>query len=170
LHEESDLVARYLGAAQQSGADLIVRVPGDNPCIDPACIDDAVFNYLAFPWLFYSNTTAQVNGKAVDGIGCEVFSVSRLEWLDQMTKNSPIHREHPHRYFEECLHAYPGGIHIWQGGAALRLDVNTSQDYEFVKMIYDHFGHNQFTTEQVLTYLKEVPHEASQDQQPVGHA
>lgn len=152
--EEADLVGRHLGAAALYHADIIVRVPGDNPCVDPVCIDMAVEEYFRVPYVFYSNTTAQIGSMPVDGVGCEVFSLSRLKWLDVMTAHSPVHREHPHRYFEECQHEYGNGIRFWHGGTAFRLDVNDARDYKSVKMIYDHFGHNRFTLEEALAYIR----------------
>ena len=105
------------------------------------------------PYSFYSNTTAQVGSVAVDGIGAEVFSLSRLKWLDRITEGCTLHREHPHKYFEECQFEYGNGIRFWNGGAAVRLDVNTQEDYEFIAEIYNHFNHNRFTVEEVLGYL-----------------
>lgn len=155
--EENDLVGRHLRAAELYHADIVVRIPGDNPCLEPNYIDKAVDDYLAMPYTFYSNTTDQVGDVAVDGIGGEVFSLSRLKWLDRITADSALHREHPHLYFYESSSLC--GIRIWQGGAAVRLDVNTREDYEFIADIYQHFGHNRFTVEEVLGYLdsKKVP-------------
>ena len=151
--DENDLVGRYLAAAQCFHADIIVRVPGDNPCVEYNYIDMAVEEYLRVPYSFYSNTTAQVGSVAVDGVGAEVFSFSRLQWLDRITAGSAIHREHPHRYFEECQHEYGNGIRFWNGGAAVRLDVNDQADYDFIAGVYSHFNHNRFTVEEVLGYL-----------------
>lgn len=138
-----DLVGRYAETAMLSDADIIVRIPCDNPCIDPVFIDEAVRQYQQFPFVFYSNTTASVDGFAIDGIGAEVLSVSRLRWLDEKTRDVPEFREHPHKYFEAT-----GLLDLPK--ADLRLDVNTHADYEFISAIYDHFGHNRFTTEEVL--------------------
>ena len=144
--DEADLVGRHVRAAAWSQADLIVRVPGDNPCVDPAYLDAAIETYLTDPYLYYSNTTADAGGMMLDGIGGEVLSRSRLEWLDQKTKGCPEWREHPHRYFEEC-----GLIRLPK--TDIRLDVNTQEDFEFIQTIYDHFGHNKFTSEEVAGYL-----------------
>lgn len=144
--KENDLVGRYRAAAEVCEADVIVRVPCDNPCIDPAYIDAAVKAYLRDPFIYYSNTTDECDGKLIDGIGAEVVSMSRLRWLDARTQGHAIWREHPHRFFEDAglLHLPP---------ADYRLDVNTQADYEFIQSIYDHFGNNRFTTQQVVSYL-----------------
>lgn len=145
-HDESDLVGRYLAAARAYNADVIVRIPCDNPCIDPVYIDAAIEAYEQYPFIYYSNTTAKVGVDVVDGVGVEVFSRSRLEWLHRRTKGNPVWREHPHKYFEEC-----GLLELPR--ATVRLDVNTEEDYRFLSAIYDHFGHNRFTTEEVLGFL-----------------
>jgi spore coat polysaccharide biosynthesis protein SpsF (cytidylyltransferase family) len=177
--DENDLVGRYLSAAHAYDADIIVRIPGDNPCVDPAYIDKAVTEYAKRPYTFYSNTTALVSaptkkptrfdsGKRaywVDGVGAEVFSLSRLKWLDEQTQSRPTLREHPHQYFYELSgsyweHEHDGGIHIEQTEfSEIRLDVNEQKDYAFVNSIFDHFGHNRFTAAEIVAYLesKKVP-------------
>lgn len=144
--DPNDLVGRYVHAAFITDADLIVRIPCDNPCIDPVYLDAAIEEYLKYPFIYYSNTTAEAGGSMVDGIGAEVISRSRLHWLDQRTVGHPEWREHPHRYFEDC-----GLLRLPR--AVIRLDVNVQADYDYITDIYDHFGHNKFTSEQVVGYL-----------------
>lgn len=161
--DEADLVGRYCAAACAFGADLIVRIPCDNPCVDPAYIDEAITDYLDGVYTFFSNTTVSVehNGRwtEVDGVGCEVFSISRLKWLDRITQGQPELREHPHKYFYD-RRAYDydmpdHGIEFGFESADIRLDVNTQADYDFIKTIYDHFGHHRFTTQEVLHALRQ---------------
>ena len=150
--DSNDLVGRYVAAADFYDADLIVRIPGDNPCIEPNMIDAAIELYREYPYLYFSNTTTSVeyHGRRiiVDGLGCEVFSRSRLEWLDERTRGCPEWREHPHQYF------YDHGIlsHI---KADLRLDVNTQADYKYISAIYDacYPKNSQFTIEDILGSL-----------------
>ena len=151
--DPNDLVGRYLQAAIMHNADVIVRVPCDNPCVDPEYLDEAVRAYLRDPFIYYSNTTAHVGEIAVDGVGAEVFSLSRLKWLDQRVGDRADWREHPHRYFESCgLLSLPS--------AQLRLDVNTQEDYEYIRDLYDQFGSADFSSQQAVDYLltKEAAH------------
>lgn len=145
--DPNDLVGRYRQAAITHGAELIVRVPCDNPCIDPDAIDRAVAHYLQYPSIYYSNTTDFCQGVAIDGIGVEVFSANRLCWLDYRTRGHALWREHPHKFFENA------GI-LSLPPADIRLDVNTLADYDFIHSLYSHFGHNQFSTEDVLCALR----------------
>jgi spore coat polysaccharide biosynthesis protein SpsF len=154
--EESDLVGRYLAAATAFGADLIVRIPCDNPCIDPSYIDQAIDGWFSEMSPFITNTTASCGGQWIDGIGAEVFSFNRLQWLDHVTRQrDPSLREHLHRFF--CAYLPQ---------ADLRLDINTQDDYDFIAGIYDalYSTHPHFTPEDILSYLttKEVSHAAQE--------
>ena len=164
--DEADLVGRYLAAAELYSADLIVRVPCDNPCIEPAYIDDAIEAYLSRGVMFYSNTMVlyPYGPVCVDGVGAEVFSMSRLKWLDQITNGNAELREHPHKYFYNHVDLGGGGVVIKCGNVTdgiLRLDVNTQSDYEFIADIYDHCypTNPHFTIKDILAYLetKTVP-------------
>ena len=167
--DENDLVGRYLDCAKSFDADIIVRVPGDNPCVEPRYVDEAVARYFDIPALFYSNTTVRLTEHPlhpfVDGLGAEVFSVSRLGWVDRRTSGQTDYREHPHRLMYDIAESshrrgQDCGIYFNVARPDFRLDVNTQADYEFIRDIYDHFGHNCFTIEEVLAYLdqKEAVH------------
>ena len=147
---ENDLVGRYLDAAEVNSADLIVRVPCDNPCVDPDYIDAAVERYLSGHKIFMTNTSAYIDDQCVDGLGCEVFSLSRLKWLDKATRGNAQWREHPHAWFYEHLSDVYDPHENDTRKPVLRLDVNTQADYDFIASIYNHFGHNRFTAQEVL--------------------
>lgn len=153
LVDENDLVGRYLVTAERCHADIIVRVPCDNPCIEPEYIDKAVEDYLDLPYVFYSNTTDLVNHTWIDGVGAEVLSMSRLKWLDGMTKGDQRLREHPHKFFWERYkdnEAPECGIIFGKELPDHRLDVNDQEDYEAMQNIYSYFGNNQFHVSQWL--------------------
>src|SRR5215472_1108757 len=143
---EDNLISRYLNTARLFGASLIVRICADNPCVDPLYIDQAIQSYLNGCYPFYTNTTAlTMNYVAVDGIGCEVFSYNRLQWLDRITQGKPQYREHPHQwFFDNRIVSLPP--------ADLRLDVNTQADYDFMQDVFAHVPAN-FTTDDVVRYL-----------------
>lgn len=168
--DEADLIERHLRAAEAYGADVIVRIPCDNPCVDPHCIDCAVEEYLKWPYIFKTNADAvYLQSRRIDGLGCEVLSMSRWKWLDERTKGHADYREHPHKYF------YDNEIDVWFSRTPqptdIRLDVNTQEDYARIRDIYEYFGHNQFPAQDIVQYLttKEVPHESIQRAQSSGN-
>lgn len=159
----ADIIGRYLGAAQASGAELIVRIGADNPCVQAEYIDAAIQTYWdhCVPYVNTASWSAVMHGGhrlSVDGLGAEVFSLSRLKWLDAKTKTEPAMREWPERIFARFIPPVPM--------AALRLDINTQDDYEFIRDLYEHVypDHPQFTIEDILEVLdhEEVFHERTQ--------
>lgn len=159
---DDDLVARHLAAAEAFNADIICRIPSDNPCVEPGYIDEAVRTYRAYPLPFYSNTTVGLQGRWIDGLGAEVLSASRLRWLDLNTATLSAYREHPHRLFYEQAERHPEWFGFPVSAPTLRLDVNTQADYEFIKYIYEHVYPTtpDFTIADVLAYLATKVHVA----------
>ena len=139
---EDDLVDRIYQCAIKHKADVIVRLCADNPLIEPEEADRIIKyflerSYTVIPSLI-SNTQNLKSNNYPDGIGCEIYDIDSFKW----TFNGD--REHPHSKFYQrgwietipCPKefAYP----------QIKLDVNTKKEYEYVKKIYDHFGHNNF--------------------------
>lgn len=146
--DENDLIARHLEAAAVCGLTHIVRIPGDNPCVDPAVIDAAITAYREGRHIYYTNTTAEVGGVWVDGLGAEVVSVDRLALVETLTRGQPAWREHPHLWFEQHLGVRPHE-------ATVRVDVNTPPDFAFVQSLYQQFGHDHFTAKELLHVIRQ---------------
>lgn len=166
---ENDLVQRFYLAAVGAemeyalisyaiprliGADLVVRVCGDNPCIEPSEIDHLVANAGA-----YGDFRLLINSESFyrnhDGFGGELYTIEMLEWMDRAIKE-PEFREHPHKFWirmqcaDYCGKPYPIGFH---------LDVNTMEDYLKLKDIFEHFApRNDFIVAEVIEYLNGKNH------------
>jgi spore coat polysaccharide biosynthesis protein SpsF len=162
--DESDLIGRYLAAAKSSRADIIVRICGDNPCLEPRVIDYSVSEYLYFCKPFVSTMGDYQHSQWPDGIGCEVFSVSRLRWLDEKTQGMPGLREHPHRWFHENHAVYEPTYRGPVFPRGLALDVNTQAEYEYVNDIFEAMYPTNpiFGISDIVNYLasKEAGHAA----------
>lgn len=161
--DESDLITRFYRTAKCTGADLIIRICSDNPLVEPGEIDRAIMVWQRLPTLFISNMHTH-NKHAYkhwsdrysygypDGIGCEVYSWNTLQWMNEnLTK--PEHREHPHLYFHERGEVESPVCPDEFARPDLKLDVNTKEEYEYIKDIYDYFGHNEFHITEVIKYL-----------------
>lgn len=146
--DDNDLIGRYLSCAAKDGADYIIRICADSPCVEPEFIDDLVDAGHCFAvWGLLMNSENPYLDH--DGFGGEFYSIEMLEWMDRVIKE-PEYREHPHKFwikvgaFDYCGKSYPRGF---------RLDVNTQEEYLKLKDIYDHFDRNDFTVEEVMEYL-----------------
>jgi spore coat polysaccharide biosynthesis protein SpsF len=142
---ENDLVDRYYKASVDCGADFVVRLPADNPVVEPQEVDRIVAHHLDSNDDFSSNL-GQIQGNGYpDGIGAEVFPFDRLERVWREAKD-PRNREHVHTYFYEHPELFKIGTVSCPGEfrrPELVLDVNTREQYDFIAGIYDyHYPRN----------------------------
>ncbi len=145
---ENDLVDRYYKAAKSSQAEVIVRLPADNPTPEPSEIDRIIDHHLSLGRRgFSSNLSAIGDSEYPDGIGAEVFDYSLLE--DVLTKHDdPNQREHVHLNFYD----YSTGKatdNNWCPISTVKcpegfrrpdliLDVNTQKQYDFMRNLYEY--------------------------------
>lgn len=142
---ENDLVDRYYRAARAFGADVVVRLPADNPVPEPAEIDRIVAYHLTGQSAFSSNLAEVFGNGYPDGIGAEVFDLAVLEEVWQ-TATDPQKREHPHLSFFDYTTQRPANPQRYRVGTVpcppefrrpdLVLDVNTREEYAFMAALY----------------------------------
>ncbi|MBF0369428.1 MAG: NTP transferase domain-containing protein [Magnetococcales bacterium] len=142
---EGDLVDRYYQAAQKFSADVVVRLPGDNPVPEPGEIDRIIAHHLRGRAAFSTNITQLLGNGYPDGIGAEVFDFKSLEevWRRQ---DDPLKREHLHLNFFDYAtgqvvdsEQYPVATVSCPAGFSrpdLVLDVNTPAEYAYLKALY----------------------------------
>jgi spore coat polysaccharide biosynthesis protein SpsF len=160
-----DVRDRYLNAAEKFQADLILRIPADNPMPDWNEIDKLVEFHLANNPDGFSSNLAQVNNSGyLDGIGAEIFSTRLLQESVARSSSDTV-KEHVHRNFFDYSTQTPVDsswcpIASPKAPAELRrpdiiLDVNTMDDYIKIKRIYDHLypQNPNFTTVDVINFI-----------------
>lgn len=143
---EDDLVDRYTQAARAVGAHVVLRLPADNPCPEPAEIDRLVDYHLSSGNDFSSNLAEVLGNAYPDGIGCEAYAFATLEKLWQDCRD-PWLREHVNLSFYDYSSGRPTNPGLYRMGtvecpAAFRrpdiiLDVNTAEEYAYMKDLYE---------------------------------
>lgn len=145
---ENDLVERYYQAALWAGAEVIGRLPADNATPEPSEIDRIVdFHLSRHGRGFSSNLSTIGDSEYPDGIGAEMFDFSLLE--EARARNSdPRQREHVHLNFFDYSTNQPvdadwcpvSTIKCPEGFRRpdLVLDVNTLEQYEFMRALYEY--------------------------------
>lgn len=143
---EEDLVDRYYQAALSYRADIIVRIPADNAVPQHQEIDRIINYHLENPIPGFSSNLSEINNSGYpDGIGAEVFDFCLLKdvWSTEIDK---FKREHVHlnfyNYDTQCAVnedwcpintvSCPEGFRR----PDLILDVNTLNQYRFIKKLY----------------------------------
>lgn len=154
-----DVLDRYYRAAKLYEAEVIVRLTGDCPLIDPKEIDrtikmfydasvDFAANRLPPPW----KRTTPI------GMDTEVVSLPALEraWREAEAKHD---REHvmPYLYEEEGRFKTRLVDHTPDWGN-YRLTVDTPEDLKLIREIYDRFnGTDDFSLEDIIEVLNNEP-------------
>jgi len=159
---ENDVLDRYYQAARQFQANHIIRVTSDCPLIDPTVIDYVVTAYLsAAPQPDYTSNT--LDRRYPRGLDCEVFSFQTLETTWETDQSSwrahvtPYIYHHPEQFRLGSV-SNPGDFSHY------RWTVDTPEDLELVQTIYNHFGHSDFSWQQVLAAFEEHPEWAAINQ------
>lgn len=130
---EHDVLGRFIQAAYQTKATVIVRATADNVLVDPGCLDAMLEAIEADSELDYLITDGLPSG-----ITTEVFTLKTLEKLDYLAKH-PDMREHVTLY----LRQHPGPFvvkHLAATGELkrpeLHLSLDTQSDYKLFSAIY----------------------------------
>lgn len=162
---ENNLVERYYYAAKKFKTDIIVRIPADNCTPEPKEIDKIIDFYKKYKKPFFaSNLSTILNNGYPNGIGAEVFAFSFLEDLlkRKLTKEQ---KEHPHTNFFDYKKNLPRDSNWCKVRTIpcpqkfrrpdIRLDVNTYDEYKFIKKIYDnlYFKKNNFNIVDIIKFL-----------------
>lgn len=146
---ENDLVERYYQAALWSKAEIVGRLPADNATPEPAEIDRVVEHHLSLGRRgFSSNLSVIGDSEYPDGIGAEMFDFSLLEEA-RARYNDPRQREHVHLNFYDYSTGQPVDAN-WCPISTVKcpedfrrpdliLDVNTQEQYEFMRQLYEYF-------------------------------
>lgn len=160
--EENNVLKRYVDAYSEFGGDIIVRVTGDCPFIDPQVVDNAISYFMMYDYDF---VRLDVPDTFVRGFDVEVFSAKALlktyeqvySISDDKEKNS--YTEHVtlymYRHQDMFKVAYLKGENLYNKN--YRLCVDTIEDFELAKDIFEHFKDMHVSSVEVVKYMDSHP-------------
>jgi spore coat polysaccharide biosynthesis protein SpsF len=153
----ADVLYRYVQAAEMYHADIVVRLTGDCPLIDPGIIDTTIRAFLDSdpPAIYASNRIVRT---FPIGLDVEVMAFEALKMANQEAKE-PYHREHVTPYFYEDTDRFPI-VSVKADGdyGHYRWTVDTPEDLKFVREIFSRVKDvNAFTWKDVLAILEAEP-------------
>lgn len=131
---EKDVLDRYYQAAKKAGAEVIVRVTGDCPVVDPQLMDRVIEFFMAGGYDHVS--TAYPTATFPDGLDLWVFSFSALEkaWNQAQLQSE---REHVTPYMWN--HPELFNIATFENDtdmSHMRWTVDEENDLRFIKEVY----------------------------------
>lgn len=153
--QELDVLDRYYQAAMKFNADAIVRITSDCPLVDPEVIDKIIGSYLSAGVDYASNI---LDRTYPTGLDAEVFGMNALAraWKEA---NQSFQRVHvtPYIYQNPNLFLLRSVVGD-KDYSAYRWTVDTPEDLEFVRTMYDRLGNRDtFNWRDALGIMAEHP-------------
>ncbi len=143
---EDDVLGRMWKAANKNGADMVIRVTGDNPFVDPLLID-AIATRVTEGADYVSNKIDRTWPLGVDAEGFTFESFTRVNEV----ANEPHHREHVTPYYREKSDEFSlenvtvtdvYDRQVFQCGPELRLTMDEFSDYKLYRQVYEEIGYD----------------------------
>lgn len=151
---EIDVLDRYLVAARQAKADVVIRITGDCPLIDSNLVDSAIEQFKSAGVDYLSNVTPATYP---DGLDTEVFTLQALERAGRDSQD-PFDREHVTPYLRKPGLYKTGAMQHSQDLSGLRWTVDEPADFEVVSQVFAHFAPNiHFSWTDVLVLQRNQP-------------
>ena len=132
---ENDVLDRYVQAAKKHSADIVVRITGDCPLVDPVLVDEVIRQFKSADVDYFCNTSPPT---FPDGLDIEVFRFEALEHCAQVTTDS-FDREHVTSYFGRSGKFKIAAMQNDCDLSALRWTVDEQTDFEVIEKIFYHF-------------------------------
>jgi spore coat polysaccharide biosynthesis protein SpsF len=152
---ESDVLSRYIGAAREAEADIVVRVTSDCPLISPEICDKVVDAVGGADYA--SNTLKRTYPRGLD---CEAFTRAALEKAAAEATSAPAH-EHVTWYIhtEARTRFHMRSIEDSNDHSALRWTVDQSEDLAMVRRLWSELklSDNIRTYREILAYALSHP-------------
>jgi spore coat polysaccharide biosynthesis protein SpsF len=155
---EEDVLARYYGAAEKFGLDIVVRITSDCPIIDPGIVDLIIKKHLDSKADYTSNILKRTFPRGLD---VEVFDFDVLRKAYEKAKES-YQREHVTPYIYENPKFFK--LDNFEAPKEMRhpefrLTLDTKEDYELIKEIFYRLESKKknFSVKDVIDLIKENP-------------
>jgi len=127
--DEADVLGRVLGAAEAAGADVVVRITGDCPLIDPGVVDECIALREKTGCDYASNVNVRTYP---DGLDTEVIHIDALR-RTETEAHHPELREHVTPYIRGVSPDLPSGDFD-------RRDLTYPSDFGHIRWTVDRAG------------------------------
>ena len=158
---ESDVLSRYMGAADMFDATRIVRITSDCPLIDPALIDRIVSLHALSRCDYASNVIQRHYPRGLD---IEVFTRTALRRAFREATEA-YQREHVTPFINQQPDKF-SLVHALEqeNFSNLRWTVDTPQDFEMITKLLEKIGNLDFSWRQALAVFNRHSHLAELNQ------
>lgn len=151
---EDDVLDRYVQTARTHQADVVVRITGDCPLVDPLLVDKTIRQFKKANVDYFSNINPPTYP---DGLDIEICKFSALEKAWQEA-NNPFDREHVTPYLRENGQFTKASTKYHEDLSALRWTVDEAADFAVIEAVFQHFHpRTDFSWQEVLELQRQKP-------------
>jgi glutamate-1-semialdehyde 2,1-aminomutase len=151
---ENDVLERYVQAAKRHGADVVVRITGDCPLVDPHLVDECARRFQAGSLDYFSNIAPPTYP---DGLDIEVVTLAALQRA-QRESDKPFDHEHVTPYVRESGLFNCASMQNDEDLSGQRWTVDDPEDFEVITNVFTHFAPDiHFGWRQVLELQRVRP-------------
>ena len=159
---ENDVLDRYVQAGRAHQADVVVRITGDCPLVDPGLVDECIRGFKIADVDYFSNAGPPTYP---DGLDVEVCTLKALEQALQATVK-PFDREHVTPYVCESGRFRTSSMQHEDDLSALRWTVDEPADFVVIEKVFQYFYPRiDFSWRDVLNLQRQQPDIFSVNQQ-----
>jgi len=152
---EVDLLERYLDAAREHDADIVVRITSDCPLVDPEVIGDVIATRERERADYASNSLEPRTFPR--GLDVEVVTREALERAGREDQD-PASREHATPYIYRHPEAFRlAGLWLPTDLSHHRWTLDTPEDYALIERIYGGFADDTFAWREALALVAMHP-------------
>jgi spore coat polysaccharide biosynthesis protein SpsF len=133
---EHDVLSRYLGAAREARADVVVRITADCPLIDPGVTDDVIAELETHQDAcdYASNVMPRTFPRGLDS---EALFGDALERLARLASTGPEREHVTLAVRERCRHLFlKRSVVDAEDNSDFRWTVDTANDLSLVRRLY----------------------------------
>lgn len=135
--DEDDVLGRYMGAAREAKAEMIIRITSDCPLIDPG-VTDQVVRELEENSRRADYASNVIRRTFPQGLDTEVFLIDVLERMFRLAESCSAH-EHVTHFL---LHEHPDlfltrSVEDCEDNSDLRWTVDQEEDLRMVRQLYE---------------------------------
>jgi spore coat polysaccharide biosynthesis protein SpsF len=137
---EEDVLDRFFQIVQKTTCDVVVRITGDCPLVDPEMIKSALLLFSSLSQVDYlSNTLKRTYPRGFD------IEIIRREALEKAAKEAttPSDREHVTLYITSHPELFRLSNFVTEDDLSRwRLTVDTPEDFDLIERIFSHFSND----------------------------
>ena len=148
---EEDVLSRYVDAAKKYKADIIVRITGDCPFVDPDLVDDCV-NKIKGTNIDYVSNCNKVTNPLPDGFDVEVFTMKSFLLLQKISITSAYKEHVTFGYFKTNLFLTES-IEYNQNFGHFRLTLDYKEDYIVISKLAKKMKSDFWGWKKICTFL-----------------